>query len=173
MSLTQQCCRPKSEPQKLDFTEASNHCRWKGVLYSFLEAIKIQDFNGLKFEDIFSNIYDKTKFIKGLGMLTTYDITAAICCYYTVEISRVYIIGKGPKRAIQILELDLKKIKIGKIKLNYVEIEDTLKSLQQKYNINLKKEIDGDSLETYLCNWQKKIKTNVTGLEPATPSSED
>ena len=94
-------------------------------------------------------------------MLTIYDITAGICRYYHLKIDKVYIVGNGPKRGIQILKLQPKVQKIGKIRLRYVNMGDLLVSLDNcKANVNqkIRKSMDGDAMESYLCNWQKTIK---------------
>ena len=71
-------------------------------------------------------------------MLTIYDITSPICRYNKINIEKIYIIGKGPKRAIRLLDVKAKSQKIENIKLNYVEIPEILKAFQEKnYEINL------------------------------------
>ena len=94
-------------------------------------------------------------------MLAIYDITSAICRYYTKNIDKIYIIGNGPKRAVKILNIKTKKYKINdKIKLKYVEIIDLINA----FDINnclldetIRNTKNGDILETYICNWQKKV----------------
>ena len=143
------------------FHEAISHCRWKTVLKKFLKTINIKDYQHHSFEEIMISIYEKCKDIKGIGMLTVYDITAGICRHYHLKIEKVYIVGNGPKRAIQILKLKPKVQKIGKTRLRYVNMGDILVSLDKcKANINpkIRKSMDGDAMESYLCNWQKTIK---------------
>ena len=150
------CCSSVSP-----FQEALSHCRWKKVLKEFLMTVKISDYKDKSFEEILISIYEKGKDIKGIGMLTIYDISAGICRYYHLKIDKVYIVGNGPKRAIQILKLKTTIHKIGKIKLRYVNVGDLLISLDQKnakINHKLRNSMDGDALESYLCNWQKNIK---------------
>ena len=75
-----------------------------------------------------------------------------------MNIEKIYIIGKGPKRAIRLLDVKTKSQKIENIKLNYVEIPEILKAFQEKnYEINLqiKNSNNGDDFESYICNWQK------------------
>ena len=95
-------------------------------------------------------------------MLAIYDITSAICRYYKRNIDKVYIVGNGPKRAVNILNIKTKKYKINdKIKLNYVEIIDVIDAFDiHNYVLdkNIRNTKNGDILETYICNWQKKIK---------------
>jgi len=91
-------------------------------------------------------------------MLTIYDITSAICRYNKINIEKIYIIGKGPKRAICLLDVKAKSQKIENITLKYVEIPEILKAFQEKnYEINLqiKNSNNGDDFESYICNWQK------------------
>ena len=68
-------------------------------------------------------------------MLTIYDITSAICRYNKINIEKIYIIGKGPKRAIRLLGVKAKSQKIENIKLNYVEIPEILHLLTFKMPI--------------------------------------
>lgn len=103
------------------------------------------------------------KKIKGLGLLTTYDITASICKQHNIPIDRVYIIGSGPKRAIELLGLEAKKKWINKIPVNYVEIQDVIKAFEKKkFDISdtdseIKLTKNGDLVESFLCKWQKTI----------------
>jgi len=141
------------------FKEAIDHCRWKNILISFLEnEINMHEFNNQSFEEILLQIYVKCGKIKGLGMLTVYDITSAICRYYNINIDHVYIIGKGPKRAIQILGIKPKTQKIQNLVLKYVKIEDIHKAFAEKDDIIdlcIKDSKNGDDFESYICNWQK------------------
>ena len=141
------------------FEEAINHCRWKKSLYLVLKEINIYNYKNKTFEEILLEIYNICDNIKGVGMLSIYDITAAICRYNKINIDKVYIIGKGPKRAIKILNIKIKKHKISnKINLNFVDIIDIINAFDinnyelNEYFRNIK---DGDILETYICNWQK------------------
>ena len=85
---------------------------------------------------------------------------SAICRYYSVNIDLVYIIGGGPVRAVKLLNLKTKTKKIGKILLKYVTIEDVITSFKMNnYQINeyIRKSVNGDEFESYICNWQKNI----------------
>ena len=82
------------------FQEAINHCRWKKALYSILKKINIIDYENKTFEEIIIEIYNICDNVKGVGMLTIYDIKSTICRYYKINIDKVYIIGNGPKRAV-------------------------------------------------------------------------
>lgn len=90
-----------------------------------------------------------------------YDVTSAICRSNNIPVENVFIIGGGPKRAITLLELQPKEVKIGKRYLKYVPVTD-IKDAFQKKGIPLKesliKSVDGDAFETYLCQWQKTVK---------------
>jgi hypothetical protein len=91
-------------------------------------------------------------------MLSIYDITAAICRFNKINIEKVYIIGKGPKRAIRLLNIKSKTQKIQNIILQYVEIPEIINAFnEQKYEINLpiKNSSNGDDFESFICNWQK------------------
>ena len=141
------------------FQEAINHCRWKKALHSILKKINIVNYENKTFEEILLEIYNICDNIEGVGMLSIYDITAAICRYNKINIDKVYIIGKGPKRAIKILNIKIKKYKISnKINLNFVDIIDIINAFDiNNYELNeyFRNTKDGDILETYICNWQK------------------
>lgn len=141
------------------FEEAINHCRWKKSLYLLLKKINICNYENKTFEEILLEIYNISSNIKGVGMLSVYDITAAICRYYKININKVYIIGKGPKRAIKLLNIKLKKYRISnKINLNFVNIIDIINAFDNNnYELNeyFRNTNNGDILETYICNWQK------------------
>lgn len=141
------------------FQEAIDHCRWKKVLYDLIEKINIDDYKGKRFEEIFIEIDEKIKPIRGLGTLTVYDLTSAICRHFEINIDKVYIIGKGPKRAIEILNIKTKKHKINdKIKLNYVDISDVINAFDNNNYVldeKIRDSKNGDIVETYICNWQK------------------
>lgn len=141
------------------FQEAIDHCRWKKVLHDLIEKINIDDYKGKRFEEIFIEIDEKIKPIRGLGTLTVYDIASAICRHFKINIDKVYIIGKGPKRAIEILNIKTKKHKINdKIKLNYVDISDVINAFDNNNYVldeKIRNSKNGDIVETYICNWQK------------------
>ena len=104
-------------------------------------------------------IYDICENIKGLGILTIYDITSAICRYYKIIIDKVYIIGNGPKRAVKLLNIKIKKHKINnKMNLHFVEIIDVINAFNINNYVldeNIRNSKNGDMFETYICNWQK------------------
>jgi hypothetical protein len=141
------------------FQEAIDHCRWKKVLYFVLKRINIYDYENKTFEDIIIGIYDICKEQKGIGMLTIYDISAAICRFYKRNIDKVYIIGNGPKRAVQLLNLKPKTHKINHcITIKYVEIDDVVNGFDSKsfeFDTMIRNSTNGDIVETYICNWQK------------------
>ena len=140
------------------YDEALSHCRWKTVLKKNKHKIKIKHFKNMTFEQIIFKVHSIFKNIKGIGMLSMYDISAGICRHYNINIDKVYIIGNGPKRAIKILGLKKKKISIqNKFNLHYVEkkdINEAFKKLKLKLPRYLK---SGDDYESYICNWQKLI----------------
>ena len=92
-------------------------------------------------------------------MLAIYDITSAICRYYNINIDKVYIIGNGPKRAVKLLNIKIKKHKINdKINLNFVDTMDVINAFDifnYELNENIRNSKNGDIFETYICNWQK------------------
>ena len=146
------------------FQEAVDHCRWKGALrshvitHSELQETNLHHFSGKTFDEILLFVYDICDKVEGIGMLTIYDITSAICRYNKINIDKIYIIGKGPKRAIRLLQVKPKTHKIQHITLQYVEIPEILKAFAEKkieINVNIKNSNNGDDFETYICNWQK------------------
>ena len=146
------------------FQEAIDHCRWKKVLRTnVLTKAEFQEhnlyqFKNKSFNEILLFVYNVCDKVEGIGMLTIYDITSAICRYNKINIEKIYIIGKGPKRAIRLLDVKAKSQKIENITLKYVEIPEILKAFQEKkYEINLqiKNSNNGDDFESYICNWQK------------------
>jgi|688.fasta_scaffold941271_1 hypothetical protein len=142
------------------FEEAYSHVRWKYAMTEALDKINIMDYQYYTFEEIISNIYDIVKPIKGLGMLSVYDITSAICRFYNKNIEKVYIVGGGPRRAIKILGIIPKKHKINKITLSYVEIFDIITAFDNKsFELDefIRNTTNGDIIESYICNWQKSI----------------
>lgn len=142
------------------FQEAINHCRWKKVLYSLLKKINISDYNNNTFEQVFFQIYNICNGTKGIGMLTIYDISSAICRFHKINIDKVYIIGNGPKNAIKLLNINVKTHIINdNIKIKYVTISDIINAFDlnsYELDINMRNNTNGDILETYICNWQKK-----------------
>ena len=140
------------------YEEALSHCRWKTVLKKNKHKRKIKNFKNNNFAEIIIKVYTIFKNIKGIGMLSMYDISAGICRYYDIKIDKVYIIGNGPKRAVKILNLKKRKHNIyEKLNLYYVEkkdIDNAFKKLNLKIPRCLK---TGDDYESYICNWQKNF----------------
>lgn len=146
------------------YQEAINHCRWKKILNNMvlsnvdLQSENLHKFSGLTFDDILLHVHKICKDIRGIGMLAIYDITSAICRYNKININKIYIVGKGPKRAINLLELKTKTRKIKNVSVKYVEIPNILKAFKDK-DIKIDPKIqnsnNGDDFESYICNWQK------------------
>ena len=140
-----------------------DHCRWKKQLDTVLLRPELhdnilQDYSGKSFEEILLTVYNICEKVKGVGLLTIYDIVAAICRYNNINIERVYIIGGGPVRAARLLNIKLKTHKIEKIALKYIEISEIIEAFdKQKLEIDsqIKYSNNGDEFETYICNWQK------------------
>jgi hypothetical protein len=113
---------------------------------------------GKSFEEILLTVYNICEKVKGVGMLTVYDIVAAICRFNNINIERVYIIGGGPVRAARLLNIKLKTHKIEKIALKYIEISEIIEAfdkLKLEIDSQIKYSNNGDEFETYICNWQK------------------
>lgn len=146
------------------FQEAVDHCRWKTILSNDilakpeLQERNLHQYSDRTFDEIILFVYNICVNIKGIGMLTIYDIASAICRFNKINIEKVYIIGKGPKRAIRLLNITPKIHKIQKLSLKYVEISELLQAFSdKKYEINAQmiNSNNGDAFETYICNWQK------------------
>jgi hypothetical protein len=119
----------------------------------------MSNYENKTFEEIIFDIYGICDSVKGIGMLTIYDISSAICRYYKINIDKVYIIGNGPKRTVKLLNIKTKIHKISdRIKINYVDINDIVSAFDMNcYELdeNIRTSKNGDILETYICNWQK------------------
>ena len=144
------------------YQDAISHCRWKSSLMTVLASINMDAYKNLSFELIFETIATMCGAVKGIGLLTIYDIVSAICFNHGISIDKVYIIGGGPKRAIQLLNIKTRTQKIGKFRLKYVSIHDVIDAFtvsEYVMDSDMKVEISGDAFETYICNWQKTIST--------------
>ena len=98
------------------------------------------------FEEVFQAIEKIFGPINGIGKLATYDTSAAICKKFNIPINKVYIVGGGPRRAVQLLGIPVHMDETLKIK--YANREDVLRVFGNELMSN-------DDLETNLCNWQK------------------
>ena len=151
--------------KKLIFEEAIRHNRWNFALLPILESIQIEKYSNYTFEKIINEIYQICKSIKGLGDLTIYDITSAICRYHKILINKIYIVGGGPRNAVDLLNIKCKTHKINNKSWKYIEIQDLFNSLEKSdyiWDRSYKFIHDGDILESYICNWQKDIKSHLS-----------
>ena len=151
------------------FQEAIDHSRRKNTLRNEILTLpefqedRLHQYSNKTFEEIFSSVYKICKPVDGIGMLTIYDICAAICKYNKINIERVYIIGNGPKRAISLLGIEPQIQEIGDTFVRYVEIPEILRALlghallekDQAIDGLLRRSKNGDDLENYLCIWQR------------------
>ena len=141
------------------YDEAISHCRWKKALHGVLQNINISDYNNKTFEEIIKGIHTICDNVTGIGMLATYDITSAICRHYKINIDKVYIVGKGPKRAIKLLNVKTKTHKINdKIMIRYANITDIVNAFDSNgfaLSDHVRNSKNGDIFESYICNWQK------------------
>ena len=135
------------------FEEALSHSRRKTLLKTIVNKIDINDYSKLNFEQIYSLIYKKYKKEGDIGLLTIYDLTSGICRQFNIPITKVFIIGKGPQRAIKILKLKCKKLTFDNITLKYVDLSEIKNSIQLPDE--LKDTMNGDLLESFICKWQK------------------
>ena len=143
------------------FQEAISHSRRKGALRTLLMRPELQEahkHSNQSFDDIFLHIHTLCYVPKTIGLLCIYDITAAICRHNNINIDNIFIIGKGPQRAVRLLGLTPKNHTIGTITLKYVTIQDVVTAFQKHgYALDLSTK-NGDEFESYLCKWQKNIK---------------
>jgi hypothetical protein len=145
------------------FQEAIDHCRWKRNLRTVIMSPELHNdnFRGLSFEEIFTRVNDLCENVRGVGILSVYDITSAICRHHNIIIDKVYLIGRGPKRAARLLNIKAKTKRIKNVPLKYIEISDIIDAFKiGKYKLEIESTDNGDHFETFLCNWQKG-KPNV------------
>ena len=135
------------------FEEALGHSRRKTLLKTVINQINLDDYSNLNFQKIYSMIYQKYKQEGDIGLLTIYDISSGICRHFNIPISKVFIIGKGPQRAVKILKLKCKKLTFDNITLKYIELDEIKNSI--KLPDELKDTLNGDLLESFICKWQK------------------
>jgi hypothetical protein len=147
--------------ETLDLKETMRHSRRGAIVTRFIETMNISDYKDKTFEQIIIDLLIKFDKKNGLGRLTAYDISAAICKYYDIEITKIYIIGPGPRRAAKLLKLKLKSQKIcspdKNIILRYVDIKDVNKVFDEneyKFPSNLRNTTNGDLIESFICKWQ-------------------
>lgn len=123
-----------------------------------IDEINIESYQGKTFEDILSSITKHAEKFPGIGRLSIYDISSGISRWNAIPVHRVYIIGDGPKRAAKLLNLSLKRFRSGSRVFDYAEQKDVLEALDKKNVVmNIPKPMDGDALESFLCNWQKRV----------------
>jgi hypothetical protein len=103
---------------------------------------------------------------RGVGFLGCYDIAAGIMRHVKQErIERVYLVGKGPQRAIRKLQLnhwvEYERLN-DSIKLPFIQLSIVARQLWRN-RVSIPKSIilfrDGDAMESFLCNWSKPSYT--------------
>ena len=152
--------RLSNEEQNI-FEEAIGHCRHKYKLIKLIkENIDIDKFKNNNFEEIILIISKMCKNIDQLGNLSIYDLSSCICRHHNIPIEKIYIIGGGPRNAInKILKIKKTLHKFNKdFKLHYVEIDNVIKRFdEKKYKLSdeMRKSRNGDKWETFLCEWSK------------------
>jgi len=140
------------------FQEAYNHSRCPKVVKQFVQTIDVATYQSRSFEEILSDIILRR--IRGVGWLACYDIASAIAKHYNQPITKVYLMGDGPVRAIQLLQLWLhvQKVKLGNLMVPYIQIDTLCHRLREQnieFNTRWQETQDGNELENWLCNWQK------------------
>lgn len=148
-------------PRITVFQEAIDHCRWKTILQrDVIPNILLPDFVGKTFQEILLAVWTICEPTKGVGMLTIYDLAAAIAKHHRTHIQHVYIIGGGPRRFVQLFGIKPSIEKIGHLRMKYISIEQ-VKQAHIDHGHELETYLhactDGDEYESYICNMQKNL----------------
>ena len=139
------------------FEEALRHSRRKTILKDIIKDISLKDYKNKTFDEIFKAMSNFKKY-GDIGPLTIYDLSSGICRYHGILIDKVYIVGKGPIRAVKLLGLKCSKNK--ELSLKYVEIKEVIEIFKKKSFIlpdTLSASVNGDDLESFICKWQKQF----------------
>jgi hypothetical protein len=133
------------------FQEAIHHSRRETTMKCFLRSLDLELFKTSSFDEIFWYVWRKRP--AGINKLGVYDISSKIYRHYGGTIDVVYLVGNGPINRIKELGLSnkIKKRRVKKLQLDYVEISDVLSKVpnyQGQTN-------DGDALESFLCVMHK------------------
>ena len=159
----------------IDWNETLRHSRHKKNVNIFINKYNPnyvkEKYSNKTFEEIYTKIYKRSNKYKGVGKLSVYDITSAICKFVKTPIKQIILAGPGPIRAIKKLDLE-NKTKYTSIRLNdgtYLKcisikyVENALKET----NYKIEKPTDsvsllfiGDHFESEICKWQNKGKYN-------------
>lgn len=134
------------------FYEAIAHSRRKTQLKEILtrEFQDVECYAGLSFDEIYQRVAARCS----IGPLHIYDIAAAICRHHRIQIDHVYIVGRGPKRAVQLLRLKTKTRAIHGATVRYIELPDVIRALTE-HGADIPHSTNGDDFESYLCMWQR------------------
>ena len=167
-------CLERNDIDTSMFQEALNHNAYGNERRKIMKEMAIylkthlEDFYAETFNEIYTKVYDHCIKIKGIGKLSCYDFTNAICKYYGVPINIVFIIKKrGPYNAAIALGLEnqIKTETIRKnLKFQYLEIDVAIQGLRNQ-RLKINSDItDGDIIESCMCKWHhhhKKIEELV------------
>jgi hypothetical protein len=109
---------------------------------------------GRSFSEVYARVHNDVIELnmKGIGILSKYDIAAAICRNHDINIDKVYIVGNGPKNALCKLNLKTRTCKLTSLK--YVTIDEVKESFRKRGE-PLLESLNGDDYESYLCTWVK------------------
>jgi len=117
------------------YQEAIDHCRWKTNLRAVLLSPELHNDKyscAMSFDEIFTRVSHLCDNVRGVGVLSVYDITAAICRHHDIIIDKVYLIGRGPKRAAKLLNIKAKTRTIENVTLKYIEISDIVEAFKRE-----------------------------------------
>ena len=123
------------------------------------------------FQKIYNHIHKRwgkgnKEGVVGIGRLTKYDLSMIICNEFEISLNgRVYLMGRGPRRAAVLLWIWSsgwgKKKKCKETGEFYIMVDDVREAFEKSKYLYDKKTVENgtaDDLESYMCNWQKRIK---------------
>jgi hypothetical protein len=152
-------CLPRNHPEEKEeekktptldelFQEALHHTRRPTLMRQFICSFNVESFAGQPFEEIFYEIWQQRP--AGISKLGVYDIASKIFKYNGGNIPVIYLVGNGPIEAVKNLGLTskIKKQKINDITLDYIEIDEVLPFVTERYTGST---TDGDDIESFLC----------------------
>lgn len=132
--------------------------RWKNDAKKFLKVnvIHFRVLVGQPFEHIFMSVVDVVLNAKGIGILGAYNITTVLCSF---EVPNVYILGGGPKKALEILSI-FDKCEwegVGRYRRKFIPRDVLVNAIFTLHRVEItENNFSNDQLETTLCVWQKQ-----------------
>lgn len=151
------------------FRQAISHCRHKTTLKGVLAKVNLKEFSSCStFEDVFTKVEQICAPVYGIGTLSMYDISTDIARMYGLQPSLIYCIGSGPRQALKILNIHPSTKMLGSLSVQATTINDIQEAFKKKeWSIpeSVQNSTNPDDWETFLCCWQKQIKSDsATGF---------